>query len=136
VDKVVVLLGRLSAREDETAKMIVERVLALQTAWSELPRLMRLIFDGKHVEKTIATKVSQMLRTNVGSCAVYFGVRDSGLPALDFYSKTLKVRPNPDLVHNLREMLGAENVRLEVAMPPVRGREKSNGRNGLRPAAI
>jgi DNA polymerase-3 subunit alpha len=130
VDNVVVLLGRLSAREEETAKLIVEKVLSLETAWMELPRLLRLTFDAGHLNKPIAAKVSQTLRMNAGPCEVQFGVRGENVPPLDFYSKSLKVRPNTDLLGKLRELLGAESVRVEISIPQMRGREKVNGRNG------
>jgi DNA polymerase-3 subunit alpha len=128
VDKIVVLLGRLSCREEELAKIIVERVLSLETAWLELPRLIRLIFDAAHLDKTIAARIAQLLRTHAGACDVRFGMRDAALPALDFASKTLKVRPSAELVQKLQVMLGANHVQIEAAMPPLRGREKNNGR--------
>jgi len=135
VDNLLVLLGRLSVREEEAAKIIVERALSLETAWMELPRLLRLTFDASHVDKTTASKVSQTLRMNLGNCEVQFGLRTTTLPPLDFHSKSLKVRASADLLQKLQGMLGQENVRVEVMMPALRGREKNNGRSGFNRAA-
>lgn len=135
-DRIIVLLGRLSAREEETAKIIVEKALSLETAWMELPRLLCLTFNAGHLDKSIIAKVSQTLRMNAGACEVRFGLRGAELPALDFQSKSLKVRPSADLLNTLREFLGPEAVRVEVAIPQFRGREKANGRNGLRSATV
>ena len=130
-DSVVVLLGRVSAREEERAKIIVERVLSLETAWSQLPRLLRLTFDPVHLEVTTVSRIAQMLRTNLGNCEVQFGVRNSALPPLGFYSKSLRVRAHAELLQQLRDILGTENVSLAVMMPQLRNREKTNDRPGF-----
>lgn len=134
-DTVVVLLGRAAVREEEAPKIIVERLLSLEAAWAELPRCLRLTFEPTQLAESTISRVSQLLRMHRGNCSVRFDVRNLSLPPLLFQSKSLMVCVRPELLRQLRDLLGTQNADIEVEMPQLRRRERNDGRSGMAGAA-
>jgi DNA polymerase-3 subunit alpha len=116
-ESAVVLVGRTSTREDEPTKVLVERVLSLDEAWQEIPKKMTVDIPIHKMNEVALQQFLHMLRTNQGSCSLFFRLCDDELPNYDFRSRTLKVRPNANLLQRVREVFGAETVRVDVAIP-------------------
>ncbi|MDQ7066317.1 MAG: DNA polymerase III subunit alpha [candidate division KSB1 bacterium] len=113
VDQIVVVQGRLSVREEEKPKILVDEVLSIPEAWNKLTRLCFLSFDLDRLDDRRIHRVQQILRTNQGHCALLFQIKSNG-DKKTFRSTKFKVRPNPDMIHQLQELLGRENVRIEA----------------------
>ncbi len=113
VDQIVVVRGRLSVREEEKPKILVDEVLSLPEAWSKLTRRCLLTFDLDQLDDRRINRVQQILRTNQGQCALLFQIRANGGRYRTYRSKKFKVRPNPEMISQLQQLLGKENVRIE-----------------------
>ncbi len=109
VEKVVVLQGKLSMREEEEPKLRVDRVIDLSEAWQRLSRAFFISFDLNHLDENSLRRVNQVLRTNPGQCQLYFQLKAEEKKS-NYLSKRYKVRPNPDMLHRLQELVGKENV--------------------------
>ncbi len=109
VEKVVVLQGKLSMREEEEPKLRVDRVIDLNEAWQKLSRAFFISFDLNNLDENSLRRVNQVLRTNPGQCQLYFQLKAEEKKS-NYLSKRYKVRPNPDMLHRLQELVGKENV--------------------------
>ena len=109
VEKVVVLQGKLSMREEEEPKLRVDRVIDLSEAWQKLSRAFFISFDLNRLDENSLRRVNQVLRTNPGQCQLYFQLKAEEKKS-NYLSKRYKVRPNPDMLHRLQELVGKENV--------------------------
>ncbi|MDQ7052476.1 MAG: DNA polymerase III subunit alpha [candidate division KSB1 bacterium] len=67
VDQIVVVQGRLSVREEEKPKILVDEVLSIPEAWNKLTRLCFLSFDLDRLDDRRIHRVQQILRTNQGT---------------------------------------------------------------------
>ncbi len=109
VEKIVVLQGKLSMREDEEPKIRVDRVIDLNEAWQKLSRSFFISFDLDSLDESTLRRVNQILRTNPGQCQLYFQLKAEDKKS-NFLSRRYKVRPNPDMLHRLQGLVGKENV--------------------------
>jgi DNA polymerase-3 subunit alpha len=108
-DKIVVVQGRLSVREEEKPKMIVNRIVPLSEAWQSMTRAFYLSFDAEKLDETKIERVNQIIRTNQGQCQLYFQIKVNGHKKA-YCSKKYRVRPNQDMLARLQDLLGKENV--------------------------
>ena len=110
VDEIVVVQGKLSVREEEKPKILVDRVLSLTEAWNSLTRGCFLAFDLDVLDERRLNRLQQILRTNQGQCQLFFQIKQNGNKSKTFRSSKFRVRPNPDMIRQLQELLGRENV--------------------------
>jgi len=117
-DAVVVLVGTTSTREDEPTKILVEKAMSLDEAWNEIPKKFVLEIPIEQTTEAAIQQLVQLLRANQGPCNLFFRFRNNGASNFDFRSKSLKIRPNANLVQRVKEIFGSNAVRVEVAVPP------------------
>lgn len=118
VDNAVVIVGRTSSRdEEEPAKIMVEKVLSIDEAWQTIPKKVLLDMPIDKLNDMLVQRLSQTLRIHQGVCNLYFRVSGKDLPIYDFQSRSLKVRPNAEFVKFVRENIGPEAVKFEIAVP-------------------
>lgn len=108
-DKIVVVQGRLSVREEEKPKMIVNRITPLSEAWQSMTKAFYLSFDAEKLDEMKIERVNQIIRTNQGQCQLYFQIKVNGHKKA-YRSKKYRVRPNQDMLVRLQDLLGKENV--------------------------
>ncbi len=114
VDQIVLVQGKLSCREEEKPKILANKVLTLAEAWNTMSRVCYLTFELNRLDEKRIQRIQQLLRTNQGQCRLHFQIKGAADQRKAFYSTKYKVRPNPDLIHKLQELLGQENVRIEA----------------------
>lgn len=117
-DAVVVLVGTASTREDEATKILVDKAMSLDEAWNEIPKKFILEIPVQHAHDAEIQQLIQLLRANQGSCSLFFRLRNGGAANFDFRSKGLKIRPNANLLQRVKELFGANTVRVDVMIPP------------------
>ncbi len=117
-DAVVVIVGRASTREDEATKILVEKVMSMDEAWNEIPKKLILDVPVQQINDTTLQQLTQLLRANQGSCGLFFRLRNGGASNYDFRSRSLKIRPNAGFIQRVKELLGPNTVRVDVAIPP------------------
>jgi DNA polymerase-3 subunit alpha len=116
-DAVVVLVGTTSTREDESTKILVEKAMSLEEAWNEIPKKFVLDVPMQQANDTAIQQLIQLLRANQGACGLFFRLRNNGAANFDFRSKSLKIRPSANLLQRVKEIIGPNAVRVEVAVP-------------------
>ena len=129
-EAIIVIIGAASTREDEPTKILVEKVMNLDEAWNEIPQKFVLDIPVEQASDAAIQQLIQLLRANQGSCSLFFRLRNGGTSNYDFRSKTLKIRPNSSLLQRMKEILGANAVRVDVSIPPsARQASRERGRS-------
>lgn len=114
-DSILVVQGKISAREEEKPKIIVERILELEDAWHDLPRGFYINLDVSKIEEESNSRLNHLFRSNPGNCKLYFQVKLNNDHKQLYYSKKYKIRPNQDFLSRVGEMVGVNNVWVDAS---------------------
>lgn len=127
-DDMVAISGRASARENEDAKVLCDKVVPLSEAWEKCGRNLHLKMDVVGVDDPLLNQVNQILRQNPGDCALFINLRTPENHRRLIRSKNLKVRPSQAVIEKLRSLLGQDNVWMEEEKEKINGLKNSQER--------
>lgn len=113
VDAMVLVSGRVSARENEMPKIICEEVVPLANVWEKHCKKLYLTLDHLGVDDPLLNEVKTILIQHPGSCNIYIHLKTHENRKQVIKAKNLRIRPSVDLIDRLRKLLGQENVRME-----------------------
>jgi DNA polymerase-3 subunit alpha len=110
VDGIVMALGKISTREGEAPKLIVEEVIPLEEARTRYTRSLVLAIDPQTVDEALLAELKQTFAEFTGTVPLYLRVR--GGDANDYFlrSRSITVTPSLALLDRLRARVGRENV--------------------------
>ncbi len=125
-DSVVVIFGRSSVRDEGDApKILVENVMSIEEAWQEIPKSVSLDIPADKLSEAAMQRVLQTLRFNQGACTLYLRFRSNGSAMYDFHAKSMRVRPNGEMIKIMQEAFGESAVKVEAPMPKVAERQSN-----------
>ncbi len=115
-DSVIVAEGRLSLREDEEPKLIVNQAQPLMTKVAtrqqeEKPKGSKLYVKLCLGKDYLLDRIKPLLAAHSGQVPVYIHIEETASTAIA--PKSLWVTPEESLLAQLKELLGAENVVLK-----------------------
>ena len=107
VDQKVYIKGRVSASEDQQAKLVCERIIP----FDEIPKEIWIKFDSKADYLKQESKLYQMIEQESGSDRiVIFCAKEKAVKRLE---NRYAVRGDERMLHLLRKTYGDENVKLQ-----------------------
>ena len=107
VDQKVYIRGRVSASEDQQAKLVCERIVP----FDEIPKEIWIKFDSKEAYLKREMELYQMLENESGSDRiVIFCAKEKVVKRLE---NRYAVRADEGMMHKLRSTYGKENVKLQ-----------------------
>ena len=107
VDQKVYIRGRVSASEDQQAKLVCERIVP----FDEIPKEIWIKFDSKEAYLKREMELYQMLENESGSDRiVIFCAKEKVVKRLE---NRYAVRADEGMMHKLRSTDGQENVKLQ-----------------------
>ncbi|HEX9655237.1 MAG TPA: OB-fold nucleic acid binding domain-containing protein, partial [bacterium] len=113
-DKMVLLEGRVNRRDEEdSAKVLCEGIVPLEKAWKEHGKSLHLSMNVVGVDDPLLNEVSEILKQNPGNCSLFIDLNISEQESKTIKSKKMKVKPSADMIVQLRDLLGQENVWME-----------------------
>ncbi len=112
-DSMVVVSGRVSTREEEEAKILCDEVFPLTEVWEKCAKNLCLKLDAMGVDDPVLNEVSELLKQNPGNCNLIINVDIPEKNNQIIRSKNIKVKPDPEIIHKLRQLLGQQNVWME-----------------------
>jgi DNA polymerase-3 subunit alpha len=112
-DKMVSISGRISAREDGDTKIICREVIPLEEVWEKWGKNLHLRMDVMGVDDPLLSKVNSILRQNPGKCNLFIDLKTAEDKRQLIRARKLKVKPTYDVITELRDLLGSENVWME-----------------------
>ncbi len=109
-DKMVLITGRLSTREEQTPKIVVSDVVALEKVAEHYDCQLVIKLEPERSD-TLMQKVLEMLERYRGNTSVLFSARENGSEVY-IKSKRYMVSPDFDMLHRLKEMVGESSAYL------------------------
>ena len=110
VDQKVYIKGRVSASEDQQAKLVCERIVP----FDEIPKEIWIKFDSKEAYLKREMELYQMLENESGSDRiVIFCAKEKAVKRLE---NRYAVRADEGMMHKLRLTYGQENVKLQQSI--------------------
>ncbi|MBN1466398.1 DNA polymerase III subunit alpha [candidate division KSB1 bacterium] len=110
VDSLVVASGRISVREGSEPKLIVNEVLSLDEAGKKFTRNLVLSIETDRANDAMIQEVRSLLEVHKGEIPVYINVKTASHGTYTLKSRTLRIAPSIELVEQLREKIGRQNV--------------------------
>ncbi|MBN1479208.1 DNA polymerase III subunit alpha [candidate division KSB1 bacterium] len=110
VDSMVVISGRINAREGSEPKLIVNEVYTLEEARKKFTRNLVLSVETDHVNTNLLDEVRTILDVHRGEIPVYINMKTPGNGTYVLKSRSLKIKPTLELVEQLRDKIGRQNV--------------------------
>ena len=109
-DAMVMIIGKTSTREGETAKIMADEVVPLAETRERFAKSLCLALNPDDVDDSILKNVKALLEASKGEIPVFINLKTNGNGEFVLKSKTIKIFPNAQLVESLRDELGRENV--------------------------
>jgi DNA polymerase-3 subunit alpha len=112
-ESMVMVSGRISKREDEKPKIIVEKVDSLDAVAEGGELILKLFLDGPNFNGGRLDGIEDILGDFPGSAEVIL-VLNTGEERIVVQTNKLKASAKPGLTRRLSELLGSDRVRWEV----------------------
>ena len=116
-DAAVIAEGRISTREEEEPKVIVENVVPLASAYHRFVERVVIGLSTPGLEEEALRELRSLLEEHPGRTPVDLRVKTADGSLVRVSADGLKVEPTRELVDELGRMLGESNVSLEGAVP-------------------
>ena len=112
-DSLVLVKGTSSTREGEKPKVLVQEIIPLAQAWQRVEGSLHLHLASGNLDSAALSNLKEIMSRNPGPMRVILHV-NSLETKLSLQLKDAQVSPNLSLYQGLSQLLGAQNVRLEI----------------------
>ncbi len=113
-DKMVVVIGNLDRRGDqEEPSILATEIIPLEQARDRFTKRLSLNLEKNKLVDGEMDRIQNLLTKYPGSCQTYLNIRNHDGSDLLLRSKKFMVNPKPELLTDLRIILGKENVWIE-----------------------
>jgi len=113
-DSMVVVSGKVDRRsENEDISLVASEISALENARENLSKGLSLNIKISKINDGEIDRVRILLQQYPGKCRLYVNLKTEGGDEFLLRSKKYLVNPTSELLHNLRLVLGKENVWIE-----------------------
>ncbi|MFC1553511.1 DNA polymerase III subunit alpha, partial [candidate division KSB1 bacterium] len=111
-DKMVFIRGKLSKRDEDNPKIIVEEVIPIEQARKKFTKEVHISLVAQGFEPSALDELDDLLSKSKGKCNLIIRIKTSSNENLLMKSTNYQVNPNNKLINQLRELLGRDNVRI------------------------
>jgi DNA polymerase-3 subunit alpha len=112
-DSMILVKGRISIKEEEDIKILCDEIVPLEDVWERYAKNLYLTMELAGVDDPVLNQVTRIVQENPGECNLFINLKVQNNPKQTIKSKTMKVNPAPEVIMNLRSILGQENVWME-----------------------
>lgn len=118
VESVVMIMGRVSTRENEGAKLVAASVMSFERARRELAGALEIDLEAAAAAE-LAEAIDSTLARHPGTGQIIFKIRGETGDSVRVLSKRRQVALTSDLIREVGELVGGDRVRLrrEIAVP-------------------
>ncbi len=113
-DSAVLARARVSTREDRKAKLRVEEMVSLPQVREKCISTVRLSISSVGLELSFIEDMKAILQAHPGHCQVVIELHTPHFGSVRIRLKDTKVLPSRELLAQLREMLGPDDVKLQA----------------------
>ena len=108
-DALVMVVGKMSVREDKGSKIIAEEIIPLTEVQTRYTKSINLVLNVNDIEQDTVTKLGKVLDKSKGDKCVFITLKSNGSEFV-MRSKQYQISPSAHLINSLRTILGKENV--------------------------
>lgn len=109
-NKLVFVQGKAEESGDQL-KLTIDNIYPIEHFQETLGSNITLIIDTEKTVKETVEKIKDLAEQNPGTCGLYFTVLDNG-NVKHYKSKANKVNITNDLISNLKNIIGEDNLRI------------------------
>ncbi len=113
-DQMVMVEGKINIKEEEV-KVLCNEVVPLSEVRQRFAKSVHLTMELAGVDDPKLAQVTEILEQNPGDCSLYISVKTKNRPGQTIRSRRMKVNPAPEMIMNLRSLLGHENVWVDAS---------------------
>jgi DNA polymerase-3 subunit alpha len=111
VDAMVLVHGQISKREgEEKPKLRVDNCMSLSEAREKLTKSLHIRMSTPGLEKDFVQDIFKQCSAVKGECSVILHIATSERNEYKIKAKNIKVLPDPEMIKQLREKVGKDNV--------------------------
>ena len=111
-DKMVLVMGKVSTKENEVAKVLADEIIPLSKASGRFAEHLLLEVDAGSMNDEMMEKIESLLQTSPGSVNVLFLVNINSDKSFTVRSNKYQIAADTALLDNLQHLLGEHNVRI------------------------
>ncbi len=113
-ENMVFIAGKIDKKDNsEDYAIIAERIIPLDQVRNEYCKRLILNINTDHLDDNTLTRLKMLVQNNPGHCSVFFNIECNGEKEVLLQSKAYKVFPNINMVKELRNLFGRNNVWIE-----------------------
>jgi len=112
-DSLVFVIGKVSLQEDKDPKILCDEIISLAETKEKYTRTVCLNFHLEDIKVGKLNDIKKIVQTNEGKCQLLFHVANGGKKEYVIRSKKFKVAPTQQLLKEIKEIIGKENVWIE-----------------------
>lgn len=139
-DAMLMFLGRISIREGEDPKILLEETFPLEYARERFTRNVTIILPPEKLNSEFVQGMGKFIERNPGECPIFLQVTTPDNQERYIRSKRFRLTPSALVLQQLTEMVGSGNIRVgirnENSKKSANGNSFRNGRtngyNGAR----
>jgi len=109
-DSMIMAIGKINTREAESAKILIDEIITLDEARKRFTKNLCLAFDTAQISESLISDLKNILEKYKGEIPVFFNVKIPDKGDFVLRSRAVKVSPCLELVEQLRDKVGRENV--------------------------
>jgi len=109
-DSLVFIEGRISKRNDDDVKVLVNKVIRLEEAQNEYAREVHIAFDPNTIPGGDLDEMQRMAKRYSGACNLIFHLREGEKQERIMLARNLRVSANRSFIRDLRESFGNDSV--------------------------
>ncbi|MFC1568647.1 DNA polymerase III subunit alpha [bacterium] len=114
LDRMIFVVGKLDRREDrDEATIISNEIVPIEEAKMSFAKRLMLNIHPDHLKNGEMDRVKYLLSKYPGDCQLYLNLHHDEDQVIRLKSKKFKVNPNAELIVDLKNVLGEDNVLLK-----------------------
>jgi len=111
-DSMVFISGKLSKREEDNPKIIIEEMIPIEKARETFAKKVLISLTAQGLEPSALNSIDSFVNNAKGKCSLVIKVKTLANEQITLSSSKYQVNPDFETISGLRELLGKDNVRI------------------------
>jgi DNA polymerase-3 subunit alpha len=111
-DEIVVVIGKVSTKENEKPKLLAEEILSLPKARERFTQHLLLEVNASALKVELLDKMETVFQEHPGSVDIFFRLDVNSGKFVTIRSAKYKISPEPQLLTALHQLFGEQNVKI------------------------
>ncbi|KPK95933.1 hypothetical protein AMJ80_02760 [bacterium SM23_31] len=111
-DTMVFIRGKLSKREEDNPKIIIEEIIPIEKARSTFTKKVLISLIAQGLKPSELESIDNVVQNAGGNCELHIEVKTSAGERLVLKSEKYRINADNSTISELRELLGKDNVKI------------------------